>query len=184
MIETTLRDPDRVTSGLQRELELYKEQSGRRADRIAIIEAELVTLRRKLKRVIEDKAGEERESESWPIYVEKQHEYDRLIGKYERELEAVRAERTEGLYASKAEAFRVALCEVSAGLEYLREAPPADRLDFYRKIGLHGEIRLAGATDDQRTMKIGRHHYAIDFHARIDLLPPSACQSDKSLVNL
>jgi hypothetical protein len=184
MIETTLRDPDLVTTGLQRERELYEEQSGRRADRIAIIEAELVTLRRNLKRVIEDKADEERESESWLIYVEKQREYECLIGKYERELEALRAERTEGLSASEAEAFRVALCEVSAGLEYLREAPPADRLDFYRKIGLEGEIRLAGATGDQRAVKIGRHHYVIDFHARIDLLPPSDCQSDNSLENL
>jgi hypothetical protein len=183
MVDATLRDPDRVTLGLERERELYETQNARRSERITIIEDELVSIRRKLKRVIEDKADEERDSESWLIYVEKQREHERVIAKHERELEGLRALPSEGLSALEAEAFRVALREVSAGLDDLRNGPPMERLDFYRQIGLSGEVRLDSTGDDPHSISIGRHRYVLELRARIDLVAPSTTNCDNNFVS-
>jgi site-specific DNA recombinase len=171
-VATTLADPARVTAGLKRERDLYDEQNGRRSDRLAIIDTELATLRRRLKRIIEDRADEERQSEAWTILGEKEAEVEKLIGKYEQERTDLVATPTDGLSADQAEACRLALEEVAAGLEDLADAPPAERLDFYKMIGLRSTITPAAA-DDPQAVTLGRHQYVVELRARIDLAPHS-----------
>jgi DNA invertase Pin-like site-specific DNA recombinase len=180
-VAITLADPARVTAGLARERELYDEQNGRRADRLAIIDGELTTLRRKLKRVIEDKADEERGSESWQIYAEKQREYENLIGKYERERTDLAATPTDGLSADQAAAFRIALAEVAAGLEDLGSAPPAERLDFYRMIGLTGTV--TPSANDPQAVTFGRHRYTVELRAKLDLVRQTGTNCSNNFVN-
>jgi site-specific DNA recombinase len=167
-VAATLADPERVVAGLKREREIYDDQNERRAEHLATIDGELATLRRRLKRVIEDKADEERGSESWQMYVDKQREIEKRIGEYDRERTKLAAVPTDGLSPDQAEAFRLALEEVAAGIEDLGDAPPAERLDFYKMLGLSATIRPTAA-DDPQAVTLGRHPYAVELRAKIDL---------------
>lgn len=186
MVETTLRDPERVISGLNREREKYEQQYARREDQNRILQERLTELRTKLRKTLasKDDVDRETEPESWVYYTEQQQKYEREIAKGKRALEELSALPADGLSPEAADSFRAALAEVSAGLDDLRDATPAERLDFYRQLGLHGTAWIDDAHENAASVQIGRHRLVLEFRAHVDLTPISTCESRANFVKL
>jgi|GEM_PF-3122215 len=199
MVETTLRDPERVIAGLNREREKYEQQHARREDQIRILQERLTELRVKLRKTLDNKDNVDRESEpeSWAYYTEQQQKHEREIAKGKRTLEELSALPAEGLSPAAADTFRAALAEVSAGLDDLRDATPAERLDFYRQLGLHGSVWVDHTDEGSGVLfpqpespywksdgvQVGRHRFVLEFRAHIDLAPVITCESRANFVN-
>lgn len=160
LLAATLLDPGNLAIGVEAARRQHEQVDAVRADRLAVLDAEIARHRRVIAGLVDELA--ELGAEGRAAIREKLAAVEDVIARCGAERAGLAAVRTEGLTADGAAAIMAFAAEVRAGLEH---ATPEDWRQVYDLIGLRGTVRTA--PDGVRLGR--RHRYAIDWEAVLPL---------------
>jgi hypothetical protein len=158
-IRDTLLNPDVLAAGLAAAQTQRDDATARRKKDLARLDAELAQQRKRMSRQIDEliDAGPEMHA----VLRTKVEESERVIGKLDRERTALQSGPQDGLSAVDAQSIITFVEQTLVGLD---AAGPSERRALVDLMRVRAVIRHGG------DVRMGRHHYALDWTAAIPLV--------------